>query len=143
MAIAALTTWLRMQAVWWLAWLSAAAWFGAGERPQAWFDLQVGVIALSYGTLVAILRAGRRPADVVTIGRGLGLLATILLAVAGWPGWWFVALAIVLLDLVDGAVARRFGGSPQGAVLDMETDPTHKSHGELMSMFDDFPHLMD
>lgn len=28
-------------------------------------------------------------------------------------------------------------------VLDMETDPTHKSHGELMSMFDDFPHLMD
>jgi phosphatidylglycerophosphate synthase len=72
--------------------------------------------------LVAILRAGRRAADGVTIARFVGLLVAIWLAEGGSPSAWLVAVAVVLLDLVDGAVARRFGGSPQGAVLDMETD---------------------
>ncbi|MBL8728219.1 MAG: CDP-alcohol phosphatidyltransferase family protein [Planctomycetes bacterium] len=122
MAIAALSTWLRAQAVWWLGWLLAAVWFGAAELPAWWFAVQTVVMALSYAVLVPILRAGRRAADVVTVARFGGLLAVIWLAAAGRPWSWFAAVAVVLLDLVDGAVARRCGGSPQGAVLDMETD---------------------
>jgi phosphatidylglycerophosphate synthase len=122
MPIATLQIWLRAQAAWWLAWLAAAAWFGAQERPAAWVFVQLLAMALSYASLIAILRAGRRAADVVTIVRGLGLFATIWLAAEGWAGTFPLAIAVVLLDLVDGAVARRFGGSPPGAVLDMETD---------------------
>jgi len=122
MPIAALQIWLRVQAVWWSVWLALTAWAGAGERPLAWAVVQVLAMALSYAVLVGILRAGRRAADVVTIGRCLALLGLIWLAAIGWPWSFWLAVAVVLLDLVDGAVARRFGGSPQGAVLDMETD---------------------
>lgn len=122
MPIGALQIWLRSQAVWWLGWLATAAWLGAQERPAAWVPVQLLALALSYASLVAILGAGRRAADVVTIGRGLGLFATVWLAADGWAGTFPLAVAVVLLDLVDGAIARRFGGSPQGAVLDMETD---------------------
>lgn len=122
MPIAALQIWLRIQAVWWLGWLVFAAWSGAGERPPAWAAVEVLAMAASYACLVGILRAGRRAADVVTIGRCLGLMVLIWLAAGGWPWSFWLALAVVLLDLVDGAVARRWGGSPAGAVLDMETD---------------------
>jgi len=122
MTIAALQTWLRTQSVWWLGWLLAASWCGAAERPAWWLPVQIAAMAASYASVVAILRAGRRAADVVTIVRCLGLLIAIWLADTGQAGCWLVAIVVVLLDLVDGAVARRFGGSPQGAVLDMETD---------------------
>jgi phosphatidylglycerophosphate synthase len=49
----------------------------------------------------------------VVIGTGAGQVAFLI---------WAAAVGVVLLDLVDGALARRFGGSPGGAVLDMEAD---------------------
>lgn len=122
MVIAALPTWLRIQAIWWLGWLLAAAWFGAAERPAWWGATQITAMVVTYASLLSILRAGRRAADVVTIARFAGLLVVICLAVDRPFATWVGAIVVVLLDLVDGAVARRFGGSPQGAVLDMETD---------------------
>ena len=53
----------------------------------------------------------RRAHDLV--GAGAGQLGVAV---------WTAAVAVVLLDLVDGALARQFGGSPGGAVLDMEAD---------------------
>jgi phosphatidylglycerophosphate synthase len=69
------------------------------------------------------MRAGRALADVVTIGRGLAILAMVTFAVVPltWPVF-AVAVAAVAADLVDGAIARRCGGGPFGAELDMETD---------------------
>ncbi len=71
------------------------------------------------------------PADVVTVVR-----AVLVAVVAGWAvlvalgsmpaaSWWLLVLAVaaLLLDGVDGAVARRTDtASEVGAVLDAETD---------------------
>lgn len=71
------------------------------------------------------------PANWVTLGRGLlvlGCAAVVILALLGtlpMRSWWLLALAVpaLILDAVDGAVARRTGTvSPFGARLDMETD---------------------
>jgi len=120
MPVTALQVWLRGQAFAWLASCLALPWIvGAGWWPPA----HAALLGLSYVILVKILRAGRSLADVVTIARFTML---VMLVVEGAPAfgkeWWGVAVAAVLLDLVDGAVARRFGGSPEGAILDMETD---------------------
>ncbi|EMR00134.1 CDP-alcohol phosphatidyltransferase family protein [Paeniglutamicibacter gangotriensis] len=70
-------------------------------------------------------------ADRVTLSRavlGGGCATLIVLAALGSDqhrSWWLVLLAgpAVLLDAVDGAVARRTGtASAQGSRLDMETD---------------------
>ncbi len=66
-------------------------------------------------------------ADGVTRGRGLLLCGAFLWAgeaPAASGGWllWTLLAAAVLADLLDGWAARRFGGSEQGALLDMETD---------------------
>lgn len=122
MSIAALQTWLRIQAVGWLGWLAAAAWLDGTARPGWWPGFVIVAMTVSYAALVAILRAGRRAADVVTIGRCAGLMVAIGITGRMPTVGWSLAVVAVLLDLVDGAVARRFGGSPQGAVLDMETD---------------------
>jgi phosphatidylglycerophosphate synthase len=59
----------------------------------------------------------------VTIGRLCVLGAALLLGFAGVGVMAFsLAVAAVLLDLADGAVARRCGGSSEGAILDMEVD---------------------
>ncbi|GAA5228868.1 CDP-alcohol phosphatidyltransferase family protein [Paeniglutamicibacter antarcticus] len=86
---------------------------------------------------VAVLGIVRRrplfstPADRVTLGRavlGGGCATIIVLAALGslpHRSWWLVLLAApaVLLDAVDGTVARRTGtATAQGARLDMETD---------------------
>lgn len=87
--------------------------------------------------LVAALSIVRReprfstPADRVTLSRavlGGGCTTLVVLAILGavpHRSWWLVLLAIpaVLLDAVDGWVARRTGtASAQGSQLDMETD---------------------
>ena len=120
MSVSALQVWLRVQAVAWLPlciampWIVHEAWWGA-----SW----AAVMGVSYLALVKILRAGRAAADLVTIARFVLLLLLIVEGAATFGvELWAVAVTASLLDLVDGAVARRSGGSPEGAVLDMETD---------------------
>lgn len=120
MPVTALTVWLRVQALTWLPgcialpWLVPAAW---------WAPLQAILLAASYLALVKILRTGRSAADVVTIARFVMIVMLVVEGAASFGlQWWGVAVAAVLLDLVDGAVARRYGGSAEGAILDMETD---------------------
>lgn len=122
MQVTALNAWLRTQA---LAGLLVCIWllaFAPTYGPPPGWLLACGVV-LSYALLVWLLRAGRRIADLATIARLLGLAG--LLATAGPTatfGWWCGAVAVVCADLLDGALARRFGGSEAGAVLDMEAD---------------------
>jgi phosphatidylglycerophosphate synthase len=119
--VTALNAWLRTQS---LAWLPVCAWLLATAPPSGPNGLLLaGGIGLSFVLLVGLLRAGRRIADVATIAR-LSALA-VLVATAGPAatlGWWCAAVAVVFADLLDGALARRFGGSEAGAVLDMEAD---------------------
>lgn len=124
MPTAVLRAWLRVQAVGWLAWLVATAMTGT-ERPAAWGTVQIAAMTVSFASLVVLLRAFRRVADGVTIVRFGILVGAVGLADAGAEYAWPAALAAVTgaaLDLADGAAARRWGGSPEGAVLDMETD---------------------
>ncbi len=91
----------------------------------------IGVVA---GAALAVgSRADRwsGPADRVTLARTVligGCATVVVLALAGsipFRAWWLVALAApaLLLDAVDGAVARRTGtASAAGARLDMEMD---------------------
>lgn len=81
----------------------------------------------------AVHRASLTPADRVTLVRaGLLVLVALLVlvrpadgepAATGWA-WLVVALAVpmLLLDAVDGAVARRTTVTERGARFDMETD---------------------
>ena len=107
-----------------LAWLLVCVWLLAATPPAGpnGILLASGVL-LSFALLVGLLHAGRRIADLATIARLLGL--ALLVATAGPAatlGWWCGAVAVVCADLLDGALARRFGGSDAGAVLDMEAD---------------------
>jgi len=92
------------------------------------FGRDLGLVLLglaSYWHLVRILRAGRTIADWITIGRfGLVLAGSMGLFVLRVERieLWLLLVCGVCLDLVDGWAARRFGGSEEGAVLDMETD---------------------
>ncbi|MFT5284768.1 MAG: phosphatidylglycerophosphate synthase [Planctomycetota bacterium] len=93
------------------------------EIALRWIPL--ALMLISYGGLWFTLRAGRTLADWVTLARFAGLIGfVILINLAGQVTWiaWILALVVILGDLVDGYVARRFGSSPGGAVLDMETD---------------------
>jgi phosphatidylglycerophosphate synthase len=121
--VVALNRWLIVQAVVWLPVLATMA----IARPScsglaARIGLVVGILG-SAAVLVALLGAGRRLADVVTVARLGVLCAAVFTGLGGVDGTVFtLAVAAVLLDLADGAVARRCGGSPEGAILDMETD---------------------
>ncbi|HEX6813770.1 MAG TPA: CDP-alcohol phosphatidyltransferase family protein [Planctomycetota bacterium] len=123
---AALQTWLRVQALVWLPVLLLLGLRGSAPAevgwPPIWIQAWVLAMLLSLASLAWILRS-RSLADLVTIVRVAGLLAVVAFG-AGQLGYlgWLGAIAVVLLDLVDGALARRFGGSPGGAVLDMEAD---------------------
>jgi len=101
------------------------------------FALPMSVLLVSLGgflvfALVLIWHQGAQaltPADRVTLGRGvLVILLVGLMPAADWfvlePGLLFaLALAAVLLDGVDGAVARRFRcATAKGARFDMELD---------------------
>jgi phosphatidylglycerophosphate synthase len=73
--------------------------------------------------LLRSLRSGRTFADFVTTLRFMGLVAWLGLSPPPLGTWaWGAAVAIAAADLLDGAVARRFGSSRHGALLDMETD---------------------
>ncbi|HEU4420083.1 MAG TPA: CDP-alcohol phosphatidyltransferase family protein [Planctomycetota bacterium] len=122
MPVAALQTWLRVQAAVWLPALVVLGVCGAAGPVPGWAHALLAGIAVSFASLAWILRAGNL-ADLVTMARVALLLVVIGLG-AGQPGFavWTAAVAVVLLDLVDGALARRFGASPGGAVLDMEAD---------------------
>lgn len=89
------------------------------------YGLLLALAAMSYLQIGRILGAGRTIADYVTIARFAGLwLGSFLALVLGQSGWgiWLLLLACVAADLLDGWCARRFGATPEGAVLDMETD---------------------
>jgi phosphatidylglycerophosphate synthase len=119
--VTALNAWLRTQS---LAWLLVCAWLVASAPPSGPNGLLLAVgIGLSFVLLVGLLRAGRRIADAATIGRLSALAALVATAgPAATLGWWCGAVAVVFADLLDGALARRFGASEAGAVLDMEAD---------------------
>lgn len=122
MPVTALHVWLRTQSI---VWLLVCGWLLASAPPYGSTSglLLASGVVLSFTLLVGLLRAGRRIADAATIAR---LLALALLVANAGPtatlGWWCGAVAVVLADLLDGALARRFGGSEAGAVLDMEAD---------------------
>lgn len=79
----------------------------------------------AFGYLFAHIRGHRRRADGVTLVRAL-LCAALFTAHAfdPRPSWGKVSLAIliIVLDGVDGALARRDGPTERGAVFDMESD---------------------
>lgn len=85
-----------------------------------------GVWALAgFGYLFVHIEAYRRWADRVTAVR---VLLCVLLfaghALDPRAAWWKVGVAIliIVLDGVDGALARRHGPTERGAVFDMESD---------------------
>jgi phosphatidylglycerophosphate synthase len=115
--------------------LLAALWSGVGLGPVGW-GAGIGCAAGVWALVTAALRGSSArlgPADAVTqvrtvlVGAVTALVADRISsglggAVAGWP---LVALASValLLDAVDGQVARRTGtASAFGARFDMEVD---------------------
>lgn len=112
-----------VQAISWAGVLVAAPWlFSRTGAP--WLPWGGGV-AISYLWLWRALRVSGHPADWVTAARGMGLVAAVVTAgETGQVSWvlWGICVACVAADLLDGWLARRFGGSPAGAVLDMETD---------------------
>ncbi|MCA8970501.1 MAG: CDP-alcohol phosphatidyltransferase family protein [Planctomycetes bacterium] len=112
--------WMRLQALLWLPILGLAA----------FVDLRVllvvpAVLTVGEATLWHVLGAGRYAADYVTGGRTIvALLATSFAFASGRLelALWSLLVFAAIADLVDGFVARRFGSSSGGAVLDMEAD---------------------
>jgi phosphatidylglycerophosphate synthase len=79
----------------------------------------------AFGYLFVRIAGHRRRADIVT---GVRVLLCVVLfaahALEARAAWWKVAVAIsiIVLDAVDGALARRQGATERGAVFDMESD---------------------
>lgn len=111
----------------------------AGVVALAGFGLAVAVggvlgVALVATAATHVTRRPSRvfgPADRVTLARGVLAAACAALAVPIAAGelpsrtWWLMALAVptLLLDAVDGPVARRTGtATPEGGKLDGEMD---------------------
>jgi phosphatidylglycerophosphate synthase len=93
--------------------------------PMGW-SVALGVWALAgFGYLFVHIEGHRRWADRVTAVR---VLLCVLLfaghALDPRAAWWkvCVAILIIVLDGVDGALARRHGPTERGAVFDMESD---------------------
>ncbi|MDE0081528.1 MAG: CDP-alcohol phosphatidyltransferase family protein [Gammaproteobacteria bacterium] len=110
-------------ATWWLLGLPAT------------YLLHVAVLYVGFAALVVTGFAGAGGAVGIGVANRITLLrSTWVLAIGGlvlhdpvFPSavWWIIALSIaaMVLDGVDGHVARRFGAaSPFGARLDMEVD---------------------
>ena len=126
MSLPALNRWLLAQSVVW-GWLLFVFGYriasGAFGRGDLWTT--AACASVSFVWLWRVLGVRGRAADIATAARFVGLIAW-LGAVAwheaiGW-GLWCAATLVVVADLVDGWLARRYGGSPAGAHLDMETD---------------------
>ncbi|WP_116246792.1 CDP-alcohol phosphatidyltransferase family protein [Nocardiopsis sp. FIRDI 009] len=99
-----------------------------GLAPRGWYAGGAYAAAGAVALLWAARRSGRRSlgaADRITVVRALLTGGVLALAVGGGPVWPLVGLAslALVLDLVDGAVARSGGTeSGFGAAFDMETD---------------------
>lgn len=119
----ALTRWLRGQALLGLGSVVLVAF--APVRAVHLMPWIVGGIAASWVWLWLLLAARPTAANLATAARLAGLCLLLASGPASpmptWP-WFLAAVAVVVADLVDGALARRRGGSAGGAVLDMETD---------------------
>lgn len=115
-----LAIWSRLQS---LAWVPALGWCALASDAGGSHGYVAAGLLLSMVSLTAVLRAPKTLADLVTLSRALLLVAAVAMS-AGLGLWWTWALLAVAasFDLVDGAVARRFGATDAGAVLDMETD---------------------
>jgi phosphatidylglycerophosphate synthase len=85
------------------------------------FGVVAAWIVLAFGSLLVVVGGIRTPADAVTVLR-VGLLVGWILTSSGSLVSAISLLVILGLDLVDGWLARRFGGSDEGAVYDMEAD---------------------
>lgn len=104
-----------------------------GRRPVSLVAVVTGVAFVGAAGALVVRRRPRwsGPADRVTLGRTVlagGCATVVVLALAGSVparSWWLVVLAApaLLLDALDGVVARRTGtASEDGARLDMEVD---------------------
>ncbi|MFT7534847.1 MAG: phosphatidylglycerophosphate synthase [Hyphomicrobiaceae bacterium] len=92
------------------------AWMAQWRLPAA------GLLFLSIVSLALVLRVGPRIPDAITLLRAFALLPLMAVPFASPWIFWILAVLVSLLDLVDGALARRLGATTAGAVLDMETD---------------------
>lgn len=119
-SLPALTTWTRLQALAWIP-ILLATWLEQ-EGFEYWRILSASLVLASVASLAWVLRIGRRAPDMVTLLRAFALIP--LVAVSFTSAWtmWLLVLCVVLLDLLDGALARRLGATAEGAVLDMESD---------------------
>lgn len=123
MPVTALQAWLRAQALLWLPALAACPQCAGPQAALPWQPVAAAAIATSFAALVLVLRSWRTVADAVTIARTAALAAVLALApLPATAGVVAAACAVAAADLVDGALARRFGSTQEGAVLDMEAD---------------------
>lgn len=117
--------WVLAQSRLWTGLLAVAALLVALDRFRPEFlQLAVLLAVASFAWLWRVCDSRARPADLATGARFLLLAACVALAAGRgldlllWSG---IVLAL-LGDLLDGWLARRFGGSAGGAILDMECD---------------------
>jgi phosphatidylglycerophosphate synthase len=120
-----LHTWSLVMAIASLA--AIAIWIAAPDllSPRAATAAYSAWTLVAFGYLFVRIEGHRRRADIVT---GVRVLLCVVLfashALEPRPAWWkvAVAIAVIVLDAVDGAVARRDGTTERGAVFDMESD---------------------
>lgn len=102
-------------------WLVAPAWLTPEVATLSYALCAIG----PFGYLFLAIGGYRRWADRVTFFRVL--LGVVLFAGHAFDpvaAWWKVGVAtlVIVLDGVDGAIARRQGPTEHGAVFDMESD---------------------
>ncbi len=119
------TRWVLVQALIWTPLLACIGGLYLSGYAGPWVVRGSALVALvSYPPLWNLCGRGTRPADLGTLLRFSILVAgTVAAAELGLLPWiWFLLVAALLGDLLDGWLARRYGGSESGAILDMETD---------------------
>ena len=116
--------------------LAAALVLDAAHPSGGWLTVAAAAIGVTPAALAAIAVLRRRPpfttpADRVTLGRTslacgcAAMTALVLLGPAPARDYWLFAISVptLLLDGVDGQVARRTGtATEEGALLDMQVD---------------------
>lgn len=121
----ALHPWSLVMAVSSLAFIAACIIAPHALSARGWSALHAAWTLGAFGYLFVKIRGHRRRADLVTAVRVV--LCPILFtahALDPHPAWWKVSIGILilLLDGLDGRVARRDGATGTGAVFDMESD---------------------